>query len=182
MSALFICLLVSCPSPFPCGNVSAWIDQLILCKDCSWHAMPIKEAMEDTYKYIHMWINMYKHIYVCIEREHKHMQNSFTAYSFLLSLKDLLPPAHSCLSSYYDKNGEGIFFHPSCFVKGERNIFAHVPSLCLPRFTLQWIFIAGDYKIQKENWGCITEAYNGKLRFTNTLGHHYWAKIWYIQI
>lgn len=47
------------------------------------------------------------------------MQNSFTAYSFLLSLKDLLPPARSCLSSYYDKNGEGIFFHPSCFVKGE---------------------------------------------------------------
>ena len=38
------------------------------------------------------------------------------------------------------------------------------------------------YKIQKGNWGCITVGYNGKLRFTQSLCHHYWADITYVNL
>lgn len=61
--------------------------------------------MEDTNESIHIHVNMYKHIHVCLEREHIHMPKSLAAYLLFVSLKDLLPSACSCLRSYDNKKG-----------------------------------------------------------------------------
>ena len=100
--------------------------------------MPMKQIMEDIYEYIHIPVNTYTFVLcVYIERAHIHMQKSFVAYSFsLIPERFTFPSAHSCLRSYLNKNKK-VDFLLLLFVKGEGNIFAKVPSLCLPSFTLQ---------------------------------------------
>lgn len=118
---------------------------------------------------------------MCLDREHIQVQKK------VLQLILFIPKQFTSFYPFLFKTilcqntGKWIFFHLSCFVKGEWNILTNVPSLCLPSFTLQWIFIAGYYKILGErNRGSITE--DGKVRFTNRLWCQYWGQIRYTQI
>ena len=144
--------------------------------------MPMKQIMEDTHEYIHIHVNTYTFVLCAyVEGTHIDMQKIFVAYSFsLIPERFTFPSAHSCLRSYLNKNRKVDFLLPVLFCKRRRkHICKSAKSLPAKFHPTVNFYCRLHYKIQKENWGCITEAYNGKLRFTQGLCHLYWADIIY---
>ena len=144
--------------------------------------MPMKQIMEDTHEYIHIHVSTYTFVLCAyVEGTHIDMQKSFVAYSFsLIPERFTFPSAHSCLRSYLNKNRKVDFLLPVLFCKRRRKHICKSAKSLPAKFhpTVNFYCRLHD-KIQKENWGCITEAYNGKLRFTQGLCHLYWADIIY---
>ena len=142
------------------------------------------------------WIYTYtcKYIYICImciyrRSTHTHAKKLCGLFFLFNPWKIYFSFAHSCLRSYLNKNRKVDFLLPVLFCKRRRKHICKsaksLPAKFHPRVNFYcWL----HYKIQKENWGCITEAYNGKLRFTEICAtatepiSYTWIEVWTYQV